>query len=237
MKQFLILGVALLVTTHSFGQKRITPGDKRIISQRVQNEHYAMLWSMVKGDTITELGKVLTEIKVLDEKVLFRNEIKRNGTNDKFVDSTIVSLPDMAPIYHFSDNAKREIVINYGENVEGYYIDKSKKEKLILEGQYPSSFDSSMYPQLIRCLPLSQNYTADLLIFNFDPEHITDVVNAYIKSTSAAVLNNVRVWDVTVKSDISDTQTHYYIDSKTYEILKIQVSMPNDTYMIMERIK
>ncbi|GLB48326.1 hypothetical protein Y10_06940 [Neptunitalea sp. Y10] len=226
-----------MLCTLSNAQMRLSPDNNEVDASLIKDEVYEMRWSVKSGDTSNDIGKVITKIKNNGDKVLITSEVKRYNSAKRWVDTTIVTKADLKPIYHASYNENRDMVINYGAKTEGFYKDKTKREKITLNGEYPTSFDSSMYPQVIRWLPLNDNYTADLLVFNFNPSGKTDVLNAYVKEVSSTSYNNKDVWDVVVTDDIvgGNVKTHYYISKEDRSVLRMEVNMGAQS-MIMERI-
>ena len=78
----------------------------------------------------------------------------------------------MAPIvYHSSVNGQRTMSLSFKNNrIDGYY--KNHRDGTLIDihdqvnGPY---FDSNIYPDLIRFLPLKTGYRATIPIYDFTP--------------------------------------------------------------------
>jgi len=132
------------------------------------------------------------------------------------------------------------MLLDFGKKntVTGYYLDKAKNEKTeINETTDGKFFDSNLYTQLIRWLPLKEGYTTEMAIFDYNPALGKGIMKAYITGTKKGTYKNKAVWIVSVTDDISQQKAinTYYIDSKTRELLKQEVDM-GTRKMVMESI-
>ena len=117
-------------------------------------------------------------------------------------------------------------------------MDKSSKIKsLIYQDNKGNFFDSNVYPYLIRFLPLKENYTATIPIFDYKPTNKKQLLNAYIKNTNVGKLLNKEVFIVTVSDEISGefSTSTYYIDYNTRQLLKQEINA-NGRQMTMELV-
>ena len=72
------------------------------------------------------------------------------GAPSDWTDETSAKLPKLAPVKHSSFNMQRDMVLNFGKEVTGYYLDKTTNKKLRLmrklrktfRQQYLSTIDS-----------------------------------------------------------------------------------------------
>ncbi|MDF0717672.1 hypothetical protein PY092_16025 [Muricauda sp. 334s03] len=232
----------ILGTAKSYGQS-LTPENNTFHSELIRPESYQMKWFMLQDTTKIEIGLVTTEIKKMQENTLFITKVDMPSTTSQWVDSTIVRSKDLEPIYHSSYNQNRDMAINFGKRITGYYLDKTSNEKILLdETDSAAFFDSNSYPQLIRWLPLKNHYKQTISIFDFNPKAKTGLLEATIKNVESDMLliNNKEhdVWKVYVTDDISDNQviSTLYIDKATRSLLKQEMEMPGRK-MVMEQVK
>jgi len=160
----------------------------------------------------------------------------------KWVDSTIVKSTNFEPLYHSSFNQQRDMVLKFGKNITGYYLDKQTGIKTqIEEDTYKPFFDSNFYPQLIRLLPLKNGYSNIISIFDYNPSSQIGVITATIKNTEESSMNynykDIKVWKVKTTDEISNNSatSTFYIDKSTRKILKQEIDF-GGRKMLMELI-
>jgi hypothetical protein len=237
MRTFLIL---LIIGSASFfsAQSILAPSNVKLDSKYIQDELSEVSWTMENAGSKIEIGKVTTEFKKLNKKdLLIRTTVKMKQAPEAWVDSTIIKISDFQPVYHSSFNSMRNMSLSFGKNkVTGYYLDKkTQKKDLINEVTNSSYFDSNSYPSLIRFLPLKENYTAEISIFDYNPTSKKGIIKAYIEKVEKAEYNGKKVWIVKTTDDIQDRKTEsiYYIDSITRKVIKQEINA-GGRKMIME---
>jgi hypothetical protein len=242
MKNILLTALLVFISLSSFGQEStITPLNNSFDSELIKNENYEMTWSMEMDTIKLEIGKIKTEIKKIKNRVLIITSVKMKQVPTKWVDSTLARMSDLKPIYHSSYNQQRDMVLNFDAIVSGYYFDKKTNTKSeISETTSGSYFDSNMYPQLIRWLPLNNGYHKTISIFDYNPSAKTGVMKAFIKNVEKGKMpgnSNRDVWILKVTDDISDNKAimTFYIDSNTRQVIRQEVDMQGRK-MIMELI-
>ncbi|MGQ3679589.1 DUF3108 domain-containing protein [Tenacibaculum discolor] len=232
--------LALSTSIKTFAQENfLTPSNTKIDKQFVKNESYEMTWFMLKDTIKIEIGKVFTDIKKKKKEILITTTVNMNRSTSKWVDSTIVKAKNLAPIYHSSFNQQRDMVLNFGKKVTGYYSNKKTGEKTIIsETTKQPYFDSNFYPQLIRWLPLNDYYSAVISIFDYNPHAKTGVISATIKNVQKTSINlngeKKQVWKIQTTDEISNNSvvSTYYLDYKTRKLLKQDIDA-NGRKMVM----
>lgn len=181
MKPFLVL--LLVSSINLFSQKLLTPNNISIDSKLVKDEISEAAWYVENAGVKIEIGSIITELQKLNKTdLLIRTTVKLKQAPDaKWTDSTIVKTANFEPIYHSSFNMTREMVLKSGKaKVTGYYLDKKSQKKDNIEMEAVNYFDSSSYPMLIRFSPLKENHTAELSIFDYNPDAKKGLIKAYI---------------------------------------------------------
>ncbi|MCQ9634745.1 hypothetical protein MP477_07220 [Chryseobacterium sp. WG23] len=224
MKTFLIL--LLIGSTHVFSQQLLTPSNTSIDLQLIQDETSEAVWYAENAGQKIEIGNITTQIKKLNTTdLLIETTVKmKQMPNTHWVDSTLVKTANLQPIRHSSFNMNRDMVFTYHKNkVTGYYLDKKTQKKDDIDMPATHYFDSSSYPTLIRFLPLKEHYTAEISIFDYNPNATKKgIMKAYIQSVEKGDYQHKKVWIVKTADDITKktTTVTYYIDSDTRKILK-----------------
>lgn len=228
MRTFLIL---LIIGSANFfsAQNVLSPSNVKLDSKYIQEESSEVSWTMENAGSKMEIGKVTTEQKKLNKKeLLIKTTVKMKQAPEAWVDSTIIKISDFQPVYHSSFNSMRNMSLKFGKNkVTGYYLDKkTQKKDLIDEVTNSPYFDSNSYPALIRFLPLKENYTAEISIFDYNPTAKKGVIKAYIEKVEKGEYNGKKVWIVKTTDDIQDRKTEivYYIDLDTRKVLKQEIN-------------
>ena len=229
MRTFLIL---LIISSANFfsAQSILTPSNVKLNPKYIQNEISQAVWSAERAGSKIEIGRVTTELTKLNKKeLLIKTTVKMNQNPDAaWVDSTIIKILDFQPVYHSSSNSMRNMALKLGKNrVTGYYLDKkTQKKDLIDEATTSAYFDSNSYPALIRFLPLNENNTAEISIFDYNPTAKKGIIKAYIEKVEKGEYNGQKVWIVKTTDDIQDrkTESTYYIDWNTRKVLKQDIN-------------
>lgn len=239
MKPFLVL--LLISSVNLFSQKLLTPSNSTIDAKLIKDETSEAVWYAENAGTKIEIGSIITELKKLNKTdLLIKTTVKLKQAPDaKWADSTIVKTANFQPVYHSSFNMMRDMVLKSGKTkVTGYYLDKKSQKKDNIEMDAADYFDSSSYPVLIRFSPLKENYTADLSIFDYNPDAKKGLIKAYILDVKKTDYNGKKVWAVKTTDDIGDKKNivTYYIDTETRKILKQDIDM-NGRKMTMETIQ
>lgn len=228
MKPFLVL--LLVSSIHLFSQKLLTPNNISIDFKLIKDEVSEAAWYAENAGTKIEIGSIITELKKLNKTdLLIRTTVKLKQAPDaKWTDSTIVKMANFGPVYHSSFNTMRDMVLKSGKTkVTGYYLDKKSQKKDNIDILATDYFDSSSYPMAIRFLPLKENYTADLSVFDYNPDAKKGLIKAYILDIKKTDYDGKKVWAVKTTDDIRDKTTivTYYIDSETRKILKQEIDL------------
>jgi hypothetical protein len=242
MKNILLTVLLVFISLGSFAQdSTITPLNSSFDSDLIKNENYEMSWSMEMDTTKIEIGKIRTEIKRIKNNVLIVTTVKMNQAQTKWVDTTIARINTLKPIYHSSYNQQRDIVLNFDKRVLGYYFDKKTNTiSEIAETTSGSFFDSNIYPQLIRWLPLNEGCHGTISIFDYNPSAKTGEIKAFIKNVEKGKMPRTSdrdAWIVKVTDDITDNKaiSIYYINSDTRQIIRQELDMQGRK-MVMELI-
>ncbi|SFN56230.1 hypothetical protein SAMN05421594_3248 [Chryseobacterium oleae] len=239
MRTFLVL--LLVSSVHLFSQKLLTPANSSIDAKLIKDETSEAIWYADNAGTKTEIGSIITELKKLNKTdLLIRTTVKLKQAPDaKWTDSTIVKTANFEPVYHSSFNMMRDMVLKSGKTkVTGYYLDKKSQEKHSIDIPAANYFDSSSYPMMIRFSPLKENYTADLSIFDYNPDAKQGLIKAYILEVKKTDYDGKKVWAVKTTDDIRNKTTFvtYYIDTETRKILKQDMDL-GGRKMTLETIK
>ncbi|MGB4844830.1 MAG: hypothetical protein WBP16_10225 [Ferruginibacter sp.] len=236
----LLLGSTLFVN----GQVKLIPAKKIVDSKWLKNQQYQMAWYAIKDTAKIEIGKVTTQIDVKKNRVTVITEVSLKRTQSPWIDSTIANTKDLNPVYHSSYNSQRDMILNFGKTVTGFYTDKTSKVTTIINDTTNSGyFDSNIYPVLIGWLPLEEGYKKDISIYDYNPKGKTGILKAMIRDVKKGTIESNKsglhdVWVVTVSDEIGgeDAVSTYYIDIADRKLWKQELNA-GARKMLMELIE
>ncbi|WP_117884139.1 DUF3108 domain-containing protein [Aureibaculum luteum] len=243
-KTFYILLFTLSVSVNVFSQETLlSPINNPAINKLIKSETSQMDWFMFQDTLKVQIGKVHTEIQKKKKNIYIITTVDMAQSPTKWIDSTIVGTLNFEPKYHSSYNQQRDMVLEFGEKITGYYLDKKTETKTEISEEVETSFfDSNFYPQLIRFLPLMNGYSKTISIFDYNPTAEIGVITATIKNAEEITINfngkERSVWKVETTDDISNNTavSTYYIDTSTRKILKQEIDF-GGRKMLMELVE
>jgi len=235
-----IIGTSVQV----FAQETVlSPINNTANKKFMKRETSKMSWFMLKDSLKIQIGSIQTQIQKEKDKIYIITKVNMKQSPTKWIDSTIVEAQTFKPIYHSSFNQQRDMVLKFGEKITGYYVDKQTGTKTeISEKTKKPFFDSNFYPQLIRLLPLKNNYSSTISIFDYNPTSKIGVITATVKKTEETTINfngkEKQVWKVETTDEISNNTAinTYYIEKSTRQILKQEIDF-GGRKMLMELVE
>lgn len=234
-KSYLILLLYAAMPFIGWSQQVISPNKNLVNKKFIHNQHYQMEWTMLKDTSRFTVGLVDTKVGVTGDKIQVITTVKMKSSPSSWIDSTIVKTADFSPVYHASYNAQREMAIEFGTEIKGFYHDKTSGKKTAIAQQVePGYFDSNFYPMLINWLPLKTGFKADLNIFDYNPNGKTGVIKAHILNVSEGKYRTKnsgdrKVWIVEASDEISSAggKSIYQIDQITRQLYLQRITMGN----------
>jgi hypothetical protein len=218
MKIFTTVLLAIAAFSTS-AQTTLVPGKSSFEKKWISNSEYKMKWLGIRDTMAIEIGEVSTKILVQNDKLTVITNVAMKNSAEPWADTTTAHISTLKPIYHSSFNRQRNMSINFGPTVTGYYFDKPKNEKTVItETPTRDYFDSNIYPVLIGWLPLTDGFTTNITIFDYAPggnTGVRDIVVSDVKTSSfLSKKQGLRdVWIVTVvdgKGENASTSIFYF---------------------------
>jgi hypothetical protein len=204
-----------------------------------------MIWYAIKDTAKFEIGKITTQISVDKSNLTVVTQVSMKNTKTPWIDSTVANLKTLKPIRHSSYNMQRDMVLNFGKIVTGFYNDKMKKNRIIVNDTTISGyFDSNLYPILIAWLPLDNNYKQDISIYDYNPAAKIAIIKASVNNVTSSTYqtekNGIRkVWVVSVSDEIGKGEkavSIYYFDKVDRRLWKQEIEA-NGRKMLMKLIE
>lgn len=239
-----IASILTFITLTGTAQNNLMPGKKSFEKKWIKPEKYQMTWFALKDTVKFELGEVLTQVLTGKKNITIVTEVKMKNSNAPWVDTTIATISTLAPIRHASYNVQRDMVLNFGKTVTGFYNDKLKQQHYpISDTTSAAYFDSNLYPTLVTWLPLKEGYKQDISIYDYNPSGKIGVINASLKNVSTGTYESVElgtrnVWIVTVADEIANVKNDYmvyYIDKTDRKLWKQEINVAGRRMMMQRK--
>lgn len=236
--------ILMLSAIPGFAQSSLVPASNAFEKKWIKNDTYEMMWYFIRDTSKFEIGKVTTHIIPDAKKITVVAKVDMKNVKDPWVDSTVANRFTLEPIHHSSSNIQRDMVLNFGKVVTGFYNDKMKKQNtLINDTANATYFDSNLYPYLIGWLPLKEGYQQNISIYDYNPSAKIGVLSASVKDVKSGIYKSEKsgdrnVWVVTVSDEIAgdDASTIYYFDKEDRKLWKQELNI-GDRKMIMQTIE
>lgn len=245
MMKSILFSVFAIISLTGCAPSLLTPSKNAFAKKWVKNSNYQMIWYAVKDTSKFEMGKVTTQISTDKDNLTVITKVSMKNMKTPWIDSTVANIKTLTPVRHTSSNMQRDMVLNFGKIVTGFYNDKMKNNKSIISDTTKTDyFDSNLYPVLIGWLPLENSYKQDISIYDYNPSAKIGVIKASVKHVTGTTYqtekNGVRkVWVVTVSDEIGNGEngvSTYYFDKDDRRLWKQEIDA-NGRKMIMQLVE
>jgi hypothetical protein len=227
-----LTAIIALFTLFAKAQAPLSPAKNAFEKKWIKDETYQMKWFALRDTIKMEIGEVTTQNSSTPNTLTIITTVNMKGSKTPWIDTTVAKAADLTPIRHTSYNQQREMVLNFGKTVTGYYHDKLKNVRTpINDTPQTPYFDSNLYPALISWLPLSENFKQDINIYDYNPSGKIGLLKASVNKVTSGVFKttragNIKVWIVEVTDEISlgKTAMTYYIAQLDRKVWKQEIN-------------
>ncbi len=199
-------------------------------SKWIQSEENTMIFYSIKDSIKTVVGEVKNKIEVNSGIIIQSMTFTSKLFNNDFVDVTEYRLSNLKPIFHTSNNDQRFLTIVYGDTIHAIYRnvnDKRISNYAEAINNNLNYYESSVYQNIIRWLPLTDGYKKEFAIYNYDPNNrtgilnvkITDVISEKYQTKNSGVRD---IWQVTEVYE--GLETVHFIDKEDRKLWKQEVN-------------
>lgn len=241
----LIFTILTLVSFVCNAQNLLIPSKKAFDKKWIKNSNYQMIWYVIKDTSKFEIGKITTQIMKDKKNLTVITQVSMKNVKTSWVDSTVAKIKTLKPIRHSSYNMQRDMALDFGEIITGFYNEKTKKSKSIISDTTKLNyFDSNLYPLLIGWLPLDNGYKKEISIYDYNPSAKMGVIKASVKHVSSNTYQTEKsgtrnVWVVTVSDEIGNGEngvSTYYFDKIDRKLWKQEIDA-NGRKMMMKLVE
>ncbi|SHL39096.1 hypothetical protein SAMN05444266_103173 [Chitinophaga jiangningensis] len=200
-----------------FDTKLLTPGK------------YNLTCFAIRDGGETEIGNFSLGIKTSADQLLLDASMVILGVNEPWLDTAVSDLQTFKPVYRASHSGNKDLVLHFGNEVTGIYLDKKTgKQQQIKENGSQYFVDSYTYPYLLALLPLASGYTTQIPVYEYKPENKHNVKQAEVEQVKSNTFvskytGTHPVWEVTVVEPATNERSVTYIDKDTRRIWQIDI--------------
>ncbi|MCU0435860.1 MAG: hypothetical protein MUC87_20545 [Bacteroidia bacterium] len=241
MKKYLLFA-SLVALGFTGTNEPMVPGSDFIDMPVIRPERYETTWIMMLGKKEIEVGHVADSIRFYNGKLYAVAVMKMKNSDKVWVDSTIADSATLKPIRHTSQNSRRDMVLNFGNVITGFYHDHKKNEQREINDTLSAAyFDSNLYTHLVRWTKLEDGLKKDITIYNYDPNRKSGLMQMHIAEVKSlqfttAQKNKYEIWRVVVTDDISPgLASVFYIRKSNRELLYQEIVKGKKVKMKMLR--
>lgn len=221
-------------------QAPLVPGRNVAGRQWIREKEEQMTWFVLKDTLRMEIGTISNRVLKSGDRLTLITKVDLKGASSSWIDSSIAESATLKPIYHASYNTQRDMVLQFGHPVTGYYKDKQKDETQHISDTVSAAyFDSNLYPYLVSLLPLKAGYSHTIAIYDYRPGAGGGAMKAYIKNVRPGTYTTAssglrKVWIVTVSDDIGgpESSVTYYFDQSDRRLWQQEI-LAGDRKMLM----
>ncbi|SEW51514.1 DUF3108 domain-containing protein [Chitinophaga arvensicola] len=195
-------------------------------SKLLKNGKYTLACYTVNNGSESEIGTFTIGINTSGDKLALTTITALAGL-EEWKDTAISDLSSFKPVYRASHSTLKDMVLHFGNNVTGYYVDKKTGKKTQIQEAGNGYFiDSYTYPFLLSLLPLSSGYSTDLPVYEYKPANNDNLKKAVVEEVKNSTwvskyTGKHDVWEVTVVEPATNEKSVSYIDKKTRRLWQI----------------
>ncbi|NLU92005.1 hypothetical protein [Chitinophaga sp. Ak27] len=197
-------------------------------SKLLKNGKYTLACYSVNGSDASVIGTFTIDINTAGDKLTLTTNTALAGL-EEWKDTAISNLNNFKPVYRASHSTLKDMVLHFGNDVTGYYVDKKTKAKTQIKEPGNQYFiDSYTYPFLLSLLPLTSGYSTDLPVYEYKPENKENLKKAVVEEVKnsswvSKYTGKHDVWEVTVVEPATDERSVSYIDKQTRRLWQVDM--------------
>ena len=232
-----------VISFYSLAQTKISLGDKSIDKSLLKSDSYVMGYSIKKNDTYIEIGNYETKITTDNKRFDVKTTLLFHNSDIQWKDHFIADANSFGPISSNSNRSgDRNLTLTFSNTITGEFQNKSGNKTPIKENRNENFFDISIYPFILKALPLDSGYKATIPVYDYEAlEANNRFCNVVIKEVKTDLYisdftGEHKVWKVSVYEESTKNNLHYYIDKSTRKFWKISiVSNKGDSILLKNK--
>lgn len=241
MKKIGIIVLILIINFYSFGQTKILLGDKSIDKTFLKSDTYTMGYSIKQNGSYIEIGNYKTIIMIDNNKFDVQTNLSFLNSDILWKDHFVADANSLKPISSSSDRSGDRILkLNFSDNIVGEIQYKTGKKTQIKENNPKNFFDISIYPFILKALPLKSGYKAIIPVYDYEAvdenKKFCNVVIKEVKSDQyiSDFTGEHQVWRVSVFEESSKHNFQYFIDKNDRRIWQITIASHKGDHILLK---
>ncbi|MDD5150466.1 MAG: hypothetical protein PHC28_08270 [Flavobacterium sp.] len=245
IKQFLIITLILNFQL-CFPQKqtKILPDDKSIDKTFLKSDSFTMGYSIKQNGSYVEIGNYETKITVSDKRFDVKTALIFHNSNIRWEDHFIADVNSFKPISYSSNRSgDRNLTLSFANTITGeFQNNKNGKKTPIKVNSKEDFFDISIYPFILKALPLESGYKATIPVYDYEAvdanKRFCNIVIKEVKTDLyiSDLTGEHKVWKVSVFEESTKHNFQYFIDKINRKIWQITiVSNKGDTILLKNK--
>jgi hypothetical protein len=231
-----------LITVYFYGQAIVVPGDPSIDLSLLKSDNYSMSYSVKKNGSFIEIGEYHVIISNDNQKFDIKTTLSFHHSESKWKGHFVSNAHNLKPISSSDINNDRTITLNFTDIISGSMVNTiTGKKTNVKEENNGNFFHISVYPFLIRTLPLTSGYKAIIPVFDFDETKKNKFCNVIVTEVKSdlqisKLTGEHKVWKVSTYEECSKHSYQFYIDKVTRRIWQINiVSAKGDNILLVNK--
>ncbi|HEY9260462.1 hypothetical protein [Chitinophaga sp.] len=219
----ILISAASLILTAIGGESQ---AQEKFDSKLLKNGKYTLACYAVNNGSEAPIGTFTIGINAANDQLALTTITALAGL-EEWKDTSISKLDNFKPVYRASHSTLKDMVLHFGNNVTGYYVDKKTGKKTQIQETGNQYFiDSYTYPFLLSLLPLTSGYSTELPVYEYKPTNSDNLKKAVVEEVKNSTwiskyTGKHDVWEVTVVEPSTDEKSISYIDKKTRRLWQI----------------
>lgn len=224
-----------------FAQTVLTPAANPFEKKWIKKGTTEMACYAKSGAQWTPIGSFDITVRETDNRLLVSTLLKLNNSDSKWVDTSISELGSLKPVYRSSFTPDRNMVLHFGKEVSGYYLDKSANKKTAVKELVSNNFfESYTYPYLLAALPLSAGFKTSMSVYDYKPGINVNTKNVVVEEVKSNVYKSDltgehKVWQVSVWEEATEDKYVYSIDKENRRLWKIEVFSKGQHILMLDK--
>lgn len=221
-------------------QTVLVPGENVMDKKFIKSGTYEMACYAESNGQQYEISSFSIIINSTSKNLAVYTSLQMTGSKDLIIDTSISDANTFRPVYRSSISKTKEMVVNYGKDVSGYYYDKQTRKKHTIKDQGNAFYDSYTYPYLLGLLPLTSGYRNELAVYDFKPGNTTNTKKARIEEVKSNLYKSNltgdhKVWQVNVYEEATKDSYVYYIDKDSRRIWKVDILTQGQRLLLIDK--
>lgn len=242
-KVILLLSLIQVFGVNCLSQTKILPANSSIEKALLKSDSYTMGYSIKQNGSFIEIGDYETIVTVDGIKFDVKTTLSFHNSDILWRDHFVADANSLKPLSSNSERSgDRTLTLNFSNSIIGELQNKSGKKTPISENRKEDFFDISIYPFILKALPLESGFKATIPVYDYEAldanKRFCNVIIKEVKTDLfvSDLTGEHQVWKVSVFEESTKHNFQYYIDKSNRKIWQINiVSAKGDVILLKNK--